>query len=121
MPNDQSACLLAHRNDQVLGPYATFGLQPLGQLRVHGDLLFIRPALLDDLDDHDAVRAHQTKAGVFGNDVAVVVLSDDLVAIARRSGEDVEHDVLDGVSQFAELCRRTTLVDVNSNKRHVSW
>jgi hypothetical protein len=41
-----------------------------------------------------------------------------LVAIPRRSGEDVEHDVLDGVGQSAQLRRRTTCLDVNSDKRH---
>jgi hypothetical protein len=71
-----------HRNDQVLRPYATLCLQPLGQLRIHGHLLFSRPALLEDLDDDDAVRALQTQAGVLGDDVPLVVLSDDLIPIA---------------------------------------
>ena len=90
-----------HRNDQVLRPQAAFGLQQLPPPHT-GHLLLVRPALLKDLDDHDAVRALKTEAGVLSNDVSLAVLSDDLVAITRRSVKDIKHDVLNGVSQSAE-------------------
>src|SRR5687767_11593416 len=107
-----------HRNDQVLRPYAAFDLQPLRQLRIRVNLLPGRPALLEDLDDHDAVRTLQPEARVLGNDVTVVVLGDDLVSIARRGGKNVEHHILDGVSQSAEFLRRSTLLDIDPDQWH---
>jgi hypothetical protein len=77
-----------------------------------------RPALLKDLDDHDAVRALQAETRVLGNDVTVDVLGDDLVSIARRSGKNVEHHGLDGVSQSAEFLRRSTLLDIDPDQWH---
>ena len=87
-----------HRNDQVLGPYTTFGFQPLRKFGVRGHLLLGRPALLEDLDDHDAVRTLQTEAGVLRDDLTRGVLGDDLVTITRRCRKDIEHDVLHSVS-----------------------
>src|SRR5215212_9451016 len=107
-----------HGNDQVLRPYAALGLQPFRQFRIRGNLLLGRPALLEDLDDHDGVRTLQPEARVLGNDVTVVVLGDDLVSIARRSGKNVEHHVLDGVSQSAEFFRSSTLLDIDPDQWH---
>src|SRR5215211_3791585 len=107
-----------HRNDQVLRPHAAFGLQSLRQFRIRSHLLPGRPALLKDLDDHDAVRALQAETRVLGNDVTVDVLGDDLVSIARRSGKNVEHHVLDGVSQSAEFSRGSTLLDIDPDQWH---
>ena len=64
-----------------------------------------RAPLLHDLDDHHAVGPLEPQPGVLGDDVADRVLGDDLVAIPRRRGEHVEHDVLDHVGDPAQLRR----------------
>src|SRR5215207_7884539 len=107
-----------HGNDQILRPHAAFRLQPLGQFGVRGYLLLIRSALLEDLDDHNAVRAIETEAGVLSDDLTLVVLGDDLISIARRSCKDIQHDVLDSVSQPADFLRRPTLKKINTDKWH---
>src|SRR4029450_849789 len=107
-----------HRNDQILRPHAAFSLQPLRQFGVHGNLLLIRSALLEDLNDHNAVRAIEAEAGVLGDDLTLVVLGDDLISITRRRRKDIEHDVLDGVSQPAHFLRRPTLKKINTNEWH---
>ena len=107
-----------HRNDQILRPHAAFRLQPLGQFGVGGNLLLIRSALLEDLNDHNAVRAIETEAGVLGDDVTLVVLGDDLISVARRRCKDIEHDVLDGVSQPAQFLGRPTALKINTNEWH---
>src|SRR5687767_4341205 len=109
-----------HRNDQILRPDTALDLQPLGQLRIYGNLLLGRPALLEDLDDHNAVRTLESQAGVLGNDVTLVVLGDDLISITRWSGKDIKHDALDGICQFAQFVERSTLLDINTDKRHLS-
>jgi hypothetical protein len=70
------------------------------------------------LDDHEAVSSPQTETGVLSDDVTFGVLGDDLVSISRRCSKDVEHDVLDGVSQLAELIGRTAFLNIDPDKRH---
>jgi hypothetical protein len=55
-----------------------------------------------------------------GDDLALVVLGNDLISITRRGGKDIEHDVLDSVSQSSELLRRPPFLDVNTDKWHKS-
>src|SRR5215213_3290814 len=109
-----------HRNDQILRPDTALDLQPLGQLGVHGHLLLSRPALLEDLNDHNAVRTLESEPGVLSDNLTLVVLGDDLIAITGRSPKHVEHDILDSVSQPAEFLERSALLDINTDKRHVS-
>ena len=46
------------------------------------------------------------------------MLGDDLVSISRRCSKDVEHDVLDGVSQLAELIGRSAFLNIDPDKWH---
>jgi len=74
--------------------------------------------LLKDLNDHNAARTLQAKASVLSDDLALVVLGNDLVSISRWSSKDIEHDVLDGVSQSAEFLRCPAFLDINTDQRH---
>jgi hypothetical protein len=75
-----------YRNNHILRPDATLGLQPLRELRIGRLLLLGGPALLEDLKDYDAVRALKSQASVLGNDVALRMFGDDLITrkVRRR-------------------------------------
>ena len=53
-------------------------MQSLGQSLICGPFVVQCAALLEDLHDDDVVGALESKAGVFGDDLATFVLGDDL-------------------------------------------
>ncbi|BAS13921.1 hypothetical protein AHiyo8_22240 [Arthrobacter sp. Hiyo8] len=73
-------------------------------------------ALGEDLDHDHAGTSLETQAGILGNNLALEMLGDDVEVVALGDAILGEDGVVDSLTEFTELLRRTAFVDVNADE-----
>ena len=70
------------------------------------------------LQENDLVGARDAQAGILDDQARGLVLIDDLVAVAHRHAERLDHRLVRGIEEDLQLGVGATLDEIEAEKRH---